>query len=376
MERMAAGLGRSRLLRWGGRALAQARGASAGGARPGQRSPGPAAGAGGGPAPARWLAAGRGGGPAPARWLAAGRGGPPAPARWLAAGGARPPHSLPTRAADVGAMSPEDFNPARPSTDWKVAKKHLEKSDRPERRRYYKAERYVTLDEIQTWKDLAEGERFKQPPSHYTRDDIMNQTLSLLQEDITKLEVDAVVNAVDGAIHAAAGPLLQKECSTLGGCNTGDAKMTSGYCLPAKHVIHTVGPVVRGKERLPENDLRSCYLKSLKLAEDNRLRTIAFPCISTGVYGYPNGQAAETVLKAVREYLKEHRNSFDRIIFCVFLKFDHSLYKEKMPFYFPYDAVTPQPPKEKPNSADKDKTQAEKTLKLENKQGAGSQGQL
>ncbi|XP_072345459.1 ADP-ribose glycohydrolase MACROD1-like isoform X6 [Scyliorhinus torazame] len=337
MERMAAGLGRSRLLRWGGRALAQARGASAGGARPGQRSPGPAAGAGGGPAPARWLAAGRGGGPAPARWLAAGRGGPPAPARWLAAGGARPPHSLPTRAADVGAMSPEDFNPARPSTDWKVAKKHLEKSDRPERRRYYKAERYVTLDEIQTWKDLAE---------------------------------------VDGAIHAAAGPLLQKECSTLGGCNTGDAKMTSGYCLPAKHVIHTVGPVVRGKERLPENDLRSCYLKSLKLAEDNRLRTIAFPCISTGVYGYPNGQAAETVLKAVREYLKEHRNSFDRIIFCVFLKFDHSLYKEKMPFYFPYDAVTPQPPKEKPNSADKDKTQAEKTLKLENKQGAGSQGQL
>ncbi|XP_072345458.1 ADP-ribose glycohydrolase MACROD1-like isoform X5 [Scyliorhinus torazame] len=342
MERMAAGLGRSRLLRWGGRALAQARGASAGGARPGQRSPGPAAGAGGGPAPARWLAAGRGGGPAPARWLAAGRGGPPAPARWLAAGGARPPHSLPTRAADVGAMSPEDFNPARPSTDWKVAKR----------------------------------ERFKQPPSHYTRDDIMNQTLSLLQEDITKLEVDAVVNAVDGAIHAAAGPLLQKECSTLGGCNTGDAKMTSGYCLPAKHVIHTVGPVVRGKERLPENDLRSCYLKSLKLAEDNRLRTIAFPCISTGVYGYPNGQAAETVLKAVREYLKEHRNSFDRIIFCVFLKFDHSLYKEKMPFYFPYDAVTPQPPKEKPNSADKDKTQAEKTLKLENKQGAGSQGQL
>ncbi|XP_038643472.1 ADP-ribose glycohydrolase MACROD1-like isoform X2 [Scyliorhinus canicula] len=273
-------------------------------------------------------------------------------------------------------MSPEDFHSARPSTDWKVAKKHLEKIDRPERRRYYRAGQYVTLDEIPTWKDLAEGERFKQPSSHYARDDIMNQKLSLLQDDITKLEVDAVVNAVDGAIHAAAGPLLQKECSTLEGCNTGDAKMTSGYCLPAKYVIHTVGPVVRGKERLPENALRSCYLKSLKLAEDNSLRTIAFPCISTGIYGYPNGQAAETVLKAVREYLEEHRNSFDRIIFCVFLKVDHSLYKEKMPFYFPYDNVAPEPPKEKANSADKDKSQTEKMLKLGKKQGAESQGQL
>ncbi|XP_067878002.1 ADP-ribose glycohydrolase MACROD1-like [Heterodontus francisci] len=307
------------------------------------------------------------------------------PARWVLSGGRGPrrPHLLPSSAAaaafstSAASMSSKEFNPTYPTTDWKVAKKHLEEIDRTERRIYYKAERFVILDEIQTWKDFAQEQMFKQPLSHYKKDDIMNQKLSLLQEDITKLEIDAIVNAanysllggggVDGSIHAAAGPLLQKECSTLGGCNTGDAKITSGYCLPAKYVIHTVGPIVKGKEQLPENALQSCYIKSMKLAEDNNLRTIAFPCISTGIYGYPKGQAAETALKTVRKYLEEQSNSFDRIIFCVYLKIDHNLYKEKMPFYFPYDAVTPEPPKEKPNTADKDENQTKKMLKLGNK---------
>ncbi|XP_059497670.1 ADP-ribose glycohydrolase MACROD1-like isoform X3 [Stegostoma tigrinum] len=242
-----------------------------------------------------------------------------APARWLLCAGRRLRSPPSTASACLSGMSHEDFNPSWSTTDWKVAKEHLEKIDRAERRSYYKTERFVILDEIQTWKELAEEEKFRQPFSHFGKDDVMNQKLSIMQEDITKLEIDTIVNAansslmggggVDGAIHAGAGPLLQKECSTLGGCKTGDAKITSGYCLPAKYVIHTVGPIVQGKERLPEKALQSCYIKSLKLAEDNNLRTIAFPCISTGIYGYPNGQAAETVLKTVREFLEEHKDS-------------------------------------------------------------------
>ncbi|XP_051900933.1 ADP-ribose glycohydrolase MACROD1-like isoform X2 [Pristis pectinata] len=272
--------------------------------------------------------------------------------------------------SSASSMASKEFNPTFPTTDWSVAKKHLKELDHTERRSYYKAERFVILDEIQTWKDFSTEEKLKQPVTHYKKNDVLNEKVSLLQEDITKLEIDAIVNAVDGCIHMAAGPLLSKECSTLGGCSPGDAKITSGYCLPAKYVIHTVGPIVQGKERLPEKVLQSCYVTSLKLASDNNLRTIAFPCVSTGIYGYPNGQAAETVLKTVRQYLEEHRNSFDRIIFCVFLKIDYMLYKEKMPFYFPFDAVSPGSPKEKSKSADKDEKQTENTLKLGNGQGA------
>ncbi|XP_060711343.1 macro domain-containing protein CT2219-like isoform X1 [Hemiscyllium ocellatum] len=297
----------------------------------------------------------------PQQTLAGGDG--PAPARWLLRAGRRLPCFHLLSSARLSGMSREEFNPSRPTTDWKVAKKYLEKIDLAKRRSYYKTENFVVLDEIKTWKELAEEEMFTQPFSHYGKDDVMNQKLSILQEDITKLEINTIVNAansslmggggVDGAIHAGAGPLLQKECSTLGGCNTGDAKITSGYCLPAKYVIHTVGPIVQGKETLPEKALQSCYIKSLKLAEDNNLRTIAFPCISTGIYGYPNAQAAETVLKTVREFLEEHKNSFDRIIFCVFLDVDYNLYKQKMPIYFPFDVVPPDSLRGKSNTTDK-----------------------
>ncbi|XP_078283794.1 ADP-ribose glycohydrolase MACROD1-like [Rhinoraja longicauda] len=292
----------------------------------------------------------------------------------------RPPaRPLPSGVSRLSAnmSSTPDSNPTYPTTDWKVAKKHLEKSDRTERRSYYKAERFVTLDQIQTWKDFSADENLKQLRTHYKKSDVLNEKVSLLQEDITKLEIDVIVNAansslmggggVDGCIHMAAGPLLTKECSTLGGCSPGDAKITSGYCLPAKYVIHTVGPIVRGKEELPEKVLQSCYVTSLKLAIDNNLRTIAFPCVSTGIYGYPNGQAAETVLKTVRQYLEEHSNSFDRIIFCVFLKVDHVLYKEKLPFYFPFAAVSPEA---KLKTADKGETQTKNMQKPTSKQGA------
>ena len=139
--------------------------------------------------------------------------------------------------------------------------------------------------------------------------------LELVQGDITQQDADAIVNAanssllggggVDGAIHAAAGPELLAECRTLGGCQTGDAKITRGYRLKARHVIHTVGPVFHGSPRDAEL-LASCYRRSLELADVNHLRSVAFPSISTGAYGYPVEQAAPVALRAVIEYLNTH----------------------------------------------------------------------
>ena len=162
--------------------------------------------------------------------------------------------------------------------------------------------------------------------------------LNVIVADITTLAVDAIVNAantsllggggVDGAIHRAAGPELLAECRTLGGCATGDAKITRGYRLPAKWVVHTPGPVYRdGKHGEPEL-LASCYRRSLALAVEKGAKSIAFPCISTGVYGYPAEKAAEIAVSAVREALKDLPEP-PEVVFCCFSQKSAEIY-EKM----------------------------------------------
>jgi O-acetyl-ADP-ribose deacetylase (regulator of RNase III) len=159
--------------------------------------------------------------------------------------------------------------------------------------------------------------------------------MKALQGDITKLEVDAIVNAanesllggggVDGAIHHAAGPALLKECRLLHGCKTGDAKITKGYKLPAKYVIHTVGPVWHGGTRDESALLANCYRRSLELTCEHGIKTIAFPCISTGVFGYPADQAAGIAVRTVKE-TQESLPYKVEVIFCCFNRRDYETY--------------------------------------------------
>lgn len=164
----------------------------------------------------------------------------------------------------------------------------------------------------------------------------MRDRIDLVQGDITELAVDAIVNAannsllggggVDGAIHRAAGPGLLKECSKLGGCPTGEAKITGGYNLPAKYIIHTVGPVWFGGDNDEDALLASCYRNSMALAAEHRLRTIAFPAISTGVYGFPKEQATRIAVREVVAALERHEG-IKRVTFVAFSTRDYGVYE-------------------------------------------------
>lgn len=167
----------------------------------------------------------------------------------------------------------------------------------------------------------------------------IDDRIEVVRGDITGLPVDAIVNAanesllggggVDGAIHRAAGPALKKECKTLGGCPTGEARITRGHQLKAGHVIHTVGPVYEDGNAGEAALLRSCYVESLTLAEQSGVESIAFPCISTGVYGYPKDEAAAIAVDAARIWLRAHELP-KTVVFCCFGEDDEAIYHAEL----------------------------------------------
>ena len=167
---------------------------------------------------------------------------------------------------------------------------------------------------------------------------VKNQ-IQVVQGDITKLDCDGIVNAanrsllggggVDGAIHRAAGPELLAECRTLHGCRTGEAKITKGYRLKAKYIIHTVGPIYSGTAE-DAAQLADCYRNSLNLAKEHDVHSIAFPAISTGVYGYPLEDATEIAAKTVAQWLEDHADYAMQVIFCCFDARTERVYQAKM----------------------------------------------
>jgi len=168
------------------------------------------------------------------------------------------------------------------------------------------------------------------------------EKIELIKDDITQLKVDAIVNAanksllggggVDGAIHRTAGPELLEECKVLKGCKTGQAKITGGYNLPAKYVIHTVGPLWKGGKYEEWKILRHCYYNSLKLATRHGLQTIAFPNISTGAYRFPKEMASDVAISTVIDYLKED-SGIEKVFFVCFDDENYRIYKEKIQEY-------------------------------------------
>jgi len=237
----------------------------------------------------------------------------------------------------------------------KIKEKFLQMDLITKRTHYACKENFVVLDSIKTWTQYVDDNNLKSSISEendekaYSVDDEVNSKISLWQGDITHLEIDAIVNAanssllggggVDGCIHRAAGPHLYDECESLNGCETGSAKITGGYQLPAKYVIHTVGP--RGEKPAL---LKSAYETSLNLMLENQLRSIAYPCISTGIYGYPAEEAVHVAASSIRKFLDEHKSEVDRIIFTVFLDTDKEIYERELFNYFPIksnDSATP-----------------------------------
>eukprot|EP00088_Acartia_fossae_P022751 TRINITY_DN23873_c0_g1_i2.p1 TRINITY_DN23873_c0_g1~~TRINITY_DN23873_c0_g1_i2.p1 ORF type:complete len:239 (-),score=39.05 TRINITY_DN23873_c0_g1_i2:228-944(-) len=219
------------------------------------------------------------------------------------------------------------------------------------RKEYHCGDKFIPLSDIESWdqtaKDATVDEKLKEALLNgFELKDVsvdLCTKISVVRSDITKLELDAIVNAannsllggggVDGAIHRGAGRKLLEENKTLNGCEDGEAKLSGGYDLPAKYVMSTVGP--RGEKPAV---LEAAYSNCLNLMKNKGLRTIAFPCISTGVYGYPNDNACEVALKTTRRFLEKNHEDVDRIIFCLFLDKDVALYNQYLPIIFPSKA--------------------------------------
>ncbi|GBM63451.1 O-acetyl-ADP-ribose deacetylase MACROD1 [Araneus ventricosus] len=233
----------------------------------------------------------------------------------------------------------------------KEKKKYLNMNLAEKREEYYCKASYVTLDDIPTWTEYSRIIKRTQPNKEYKADAQLNDKVSIFVGDIKVLEIDAIVNSsnrgllcsaiikgdasestkvINGGIHRAAGSSLSAECISLNGCGEGEARITGGYKLPAKYIIHTVGPV-----GLKPILLRNCYLSCLNLAKENGLKTVAFPSISTGQRGYPNRSAAQVALSTVREFLEENVTEMDRIIFGLFESIDVRIYESLMQNYFP-----------------------------------------
>eukprot|EP01125_Pyxidicula_operculata_P017542 TRINITY_DN6140_c0_g1_i2.p1 TRINITY_DN6140_c0_g1~~TRINITY_DN6140_c0_g1_i2.p1 ORF type:complete len:345 (+),score=69.98 TRINITY_DN6140_c0_g1_i2:89-1036(+) len=225
-----------------------------------------------------------------------------------------------------------------------------EKDMLKKRRQLYKCgSNFVIPSDIETWNETLQGKKLsgklipRSDASEFKASAEINEKISLWRGDITTLEIDAIVNAakpsllggggIDGAIHKAAGNGLVQECALIGGCNVGHSRITGGYRLPAKHVIHTVGPIGQ-KPTL----LRNCYVSVMKKVFSKDIKTVAFCCISTGIYGYPNEPAAHVALKTIREILEKDDNfkKVERVIFCIFMEVDYKIYSKLMQsLYFP-----------------------------------------
>ncbi|KAM4693403.1 ADP-ribose glycohydrolase MACROD2 isoform 2-T2 [Discoglossus pictus] len=240
-------------------------------------------------------------------------------------------------------------NSNKKKKQWKEEKDRLLKMTTEERSKRKFDKTPVSIKDIPSWMEETKNKTDSDDtPKEENQKNSLSEKVSLYNGDITLLEIDAIVNAanssllggggVDGCIHRASGSYLLAECRSLNGCQTGQAKITCGYDLPAKYVIHTVGPIARGQISEHHNKaLASCYNSSLELAKENNIRTIAFPCISTGIYGFPNEPAANVALTTAKEWLKKNHNEMDRIIFCVFLEVDVKIYEKKISEFFPID---------------------------------------